>query len=98
MVTPRFLPSTGGVETHVAVAAFEIDHYAGRLRLPRERFVLIPNGADLPKGVPRRPREPLEPPLIASVGRLERYKGHQHVVAALPRILEQRPDARLWIA
>jgi glycosyltransferase involved in cell wall biosynthesis len=82
----------------VAVAAFEIDHYAERLRLPRERFLLIPNGADLPKRVPRRPREPLEPPLIASVGRLERYKGHQHVLAALPRILEQRPDARLWIA
>ena len=82
----------------VAVAAFEIDHYAERLRLPRERFLLIPNGADLPTDVPRRPRRPLEPPLIASVGRLERYKGHQHVVAALPRILEQRPDARLWIA
>jgi glycosyltransferase involved in cell wall biosynthesis len=82
----------------VAIAAFEIDHYAERLRLPRDRFVLIPNGADLPAGVASRPRETPGPPLIASVGRLERYKGHQHVVAALPHIIEQQPDARLWIA
>jgi glycosyltransferase involved in cell wall biosynthesis len=82
----------------VAIAAFEIDHYAARLRLPRDRFVLIPNGADLPARVPSGPRPGLEPPLIASVGRLERYKGHQHVVSALPHILEQRPNARLWIA
>ena len=35
---------------------------------------------------------------IASVGRLERYKGHQRVLAALPHILLSRPDATLWIA
>jgi glycosyltransferase involved in cell wall biosynthesis len=35
---------------------------------------------------------------IASVGRLERYKGHQRVVAALPHVLRTRPDATLWIA
>ena len=33
-----------------------------------------------------------------SVGRLERYKGHQHVLRAMPEILARRPDARLWIA
>jgi glycosyltransferase involved in cell wall biosynthesis len=82
----------------VAVAAFEIDHYGARLRLPSNRFALIPNGSDLPIASPGRRREGLGPPLIASVGRLERYKGHQHVVAAMPRILEQHPDARLWIA
>lgn len=82
----------------VAIAAFEIDHYATRLRLPRDRFVLIPNGADLPAAGPSPRGKRLGPPLIASIGRLERYKGHQHVVAALPHILEQRPDARVWIA
>jgi glycosyltransferase involved in cell wall biosynthesis len=36
--------------------------------------------------------------LIASVGRLERYKGHQRIIAALPAILKQKPDVLLWIA
>ena len=81
----------------VAVAPFEIDLFAAELRLPAERFALIPNGADLPR--PSRPtlRAP-DGTLIASVGRLERYKGHQHILAALPAILKQVPDARLWIA
>ena len=79
----------------VAVAGFEIDRYSSLLRLPRDRFVLIPNGADLP--TPRLGPMPREP-LIASVGRLERYKGHHHAIAALPHVLAKRPDARLWIA
>jgi glycosyltransferase involved in cell wall biosynthesis len=36
-------------------------------------------------------------PLILSVGRLERYKGHQRVIAALPFVLEQRAGVRLQI-
>jgi glycosyltransferase involved in cell wall biosynthesis len=35
--------------------------------------------------------------LIVSVGRLERYKGHQRLITALPSIRQQRPDARLLI-
>jgi glycosyltransferase involved in cell wall biosynthesis len=79
----------------IALAPFEIDVYSQKLRVPRDRFRLIPNGADLPK-----PAAALSngPPLIASIGRLERYKGHQHVIAAFPRILDARPDARLWVA
>src|SRR5262249_10924372 len=38
------------------------------------------------------------PLLVASIGRLERYKGHQHAIAALPVVLRSRPDAQLWIA
>jgi glycosyltransferase involved in cell wall biosynthesis len=41
---------------------------------------------------------PEKEPLIASVGRLERYKGHHRILAALPKIIETRPDVRLWIA
>jgi glycosyltransferase involved in cell wall biosynthesis len=82
----------------VAVAAFEIDLYGDRLHLPRERFVLIPNGADLPAAGSREPPTSPDAPLIASVGRLERYKGHQHVISALPHILDRLPGARLWIA
>ncbi len=80
----------------VAIADFEIGHYAGMLGLPRELFVTIPNGSDLPS-----PSPGLEPPagtLIVSCGRLEEYKGHDLVIAALPLVLRDIPDARLWIA
>lgn len=81
----------------VAVARFEIEDYGRLLRLPESRFVLIPNGAELPS--PPQSAAPRRNGLqIASVGRLERYKGHQRVVSALPQILESRPDATLWIA
>jgi glycogen synthase len=79
----------------VALTPFEVDDYSRRLGIPRERFAVIPNGSDLPAaaaaGVAR------DPSLIASLGRLERYKGHHRVLAALPHVLAQRPDARLWI-
>lgn len=81
----------------VAVARFEIEHYGRRLGIPEARFALIPNGADLP-APPRTSATSSERFQIASVGRLERYKGHHRVLAALPHILETRPDATLWIA
>ena len=80
----------------VAVAPHEVELYARRLRLPKERFVVISNGSDLPledaADVPRQQS------LIASIGRLERYKGHHRVIEALPSLLKIRPDARLWVA
>ena len=35
--------------------------------------------------------------MLASIGRLERYKGHQRVIAALPYVLRAQPDARLLV-
>ena len=82
----------------VALTESELAVMSRRLRLPRDRFVLVPNGSDLPA----RPRVRVPGPdgglLIASVGRLERYKGHQHVISALPAIRRERPGTRLWIA
>ena len=81
----------------VAVAQFEVQHYGSRLRIPETRFAVIPNGSELP--TPSRTPSPRRDGLqIASIGRLERYKGHQRVLAALPHILDRRPDATLWIA
>jgi glycosyltransferase involved in cell wall biosynthesis len=82
-------------ERLIAVARFETELWGKRLQLPADRFVFIPNGADLPR--------PLHTPstdrsLIVSVGRLERYKGHHRIITALPYILQQRPDVHLWIA
>jgi glycosyltransferase involved in cell wall biosynthesis len=80
----------------VAIATFELELYGRLLGVPREAFALIPNGSDLTAGTPP-PASP-QGAQIASLGRLERYKGHQHAIAALPFVLEQIPDARLWIA
>lgn len=84
----------------IAVARFEIDEYGAELGIPARRFVLIPNGVDLPRPAADAARSvpAAAGPLIASVGRLERYKGHQRVLAALPHLLGAEPGVRLWIA
>jgi glycosyltransferase involved in cell wall biosynthesis len=81
-------------ERIIAVSEWEEEQFSRALRLRRSRFALIPNGAQLP-GAGDAPAA--GPPLIVSIGRVERYKGHHHVVAAMPRILETLPDARLRI-
>ena len=81
----------------IALARFEVELYGRRLRLPPERFASVPNGSDLPS-LPPGDAPRVDPDLIASVGRLERYKGHHRVIAALPFVLARRPRARLWIA
>ena len=80
----------------IAVASFEIPLFSKELFITPEKFALVPNGAELPQI--ERPSQGSDGTLIASVGRLERYKGHQHVIAAMPYVLAKRPDARLWIA
>jgi glycosyltransferase involved in cell wall biosynthesis len=81
----------------VAVCAYEVDQFARRLSIDPQRIRLIPNGAE-----PLPVDEDIQTvatgaPLISSVGRLERYKGHHRLVAAMPVLLEIAPDARLVI-
>jgi glycosyltransferase involved in cell wall biosynthesis len=91
-------PLLARAERLVAVARFEVGLYGEELGFRPERFVLIPNGSELELPGQPLPAPPANGTLIASVGRLERYKGHHRVIAALPHLLERRPDARLWIA
>ena len=85
-------------ERLVAVARFEIEQYGAELGLPPEKFVLIPNGTDLAFSESGSSNgQPSGPPAIASIGRLERYKGHHRVIEAFPYVLEQEPEARLVI-
>jgi glycosyltransferase involved in cell wall biosynthesis len=79
----------------VGVSRFEARLFQERLGLPAERFAVIRNGSELP--VAPAPREPNAGTLLVSVGRLERYKGHQRVIRALPIVRRARPDARLLI-
>jgi glycogen synthase len=88
-------PLVQHVRTFVALAEFEIAQYAPRLHVDTDRFVVIPNGSDLPPAAAQD--VPRDRSLLASLGRLERYKGHHRVIAALPHVLARRADARLWI-
>jgi glycosyltransferase involved in cell wall biosynthesis len=79
----------------IGVSEFEADFFSTRMGVPRENFVVIPNGAAMPapsKGIT------VEPNLIVSSGRLERYKGHHRTITAMPDLIRRVPDARLHIA
>ncbi|HJU00618.1 MAG TPA: glycosyltransferase family 4 protein [Actinomycetes bacterium] len=79
----------------VCVAQFEAERFGRILSVPQERFVVIPNGGDLPVPPVDATRAPRT--TILSVGRLERYKGHHRILAALPHIRAQLADARLRV-
>jgi len=81
----------------VAVARFEIDEYGAELGLPPERFALIPNGTDLAFSSNGAKPDREGPPVLATVGRLERYKGHHRAIEALPTVLARHPDATLLV-
>jgi glycosyltransferase involved in cell wall biosynthesis/GT2 family glycosyltransferase len=82
----------------VAVARFEIEVYGGELGLGPEKFALIPNGTDLAFSAATNGGAARDgAPLIATVGRLERYKGHHRVIAAFPEVLRGEPEARLLV-
>lgn len=80
----------------VAVSRFEADLFSAKMRLPRSEMIVVPNGAQLPSGARVDAGGPGEP-LIVSVGRLERYKGHHRAIQAMPRILRRVPGAKLRI-
>jgi glycosyltransferase involved in cell wall biosynthesis len=80
----------------IGVSHFEANLFRDMLDLPAQNFSVIPNGANLPI-VKRNAQQTKNRTLIISIGRLERYKGHQHMISALPQIRAQRPDAQLLI-
>jgi glycosyltransferase involved in cell wall biosynthesis len=77
----------------IAVSAFEAQAFSDGLGIARDRFEIVPNGAELPDGGDAEP----VPGLVVSVGRLERYKGHHRVIEALPELLRSVPEGRLRI-
>lgn len=89
-------PLLGRAARLIAVARFEAEQFASELALPAERFVVVPNGSQVLAAVDAAPVA-AEPALILSVGRLERYKGHQRAIAALPAVLAHCPAARLVV-
>lgn len=94
--TAMLAPLLRRAEKLIAVSSFESKLFQARLRLPPDRFVVVPNGADLPPSEPSSAERTRED-LIVSVGRLERYKGHHRIIAALPIVAQRIPRVRLVI-
>jgi glycosyltransferase involved in cell wall biosynthesis len=79
----------------IALARFERELLIDELSLAPEQVSVIPNGSDLDIPVERSPDG--GPPTVVSIGRLERFKGHHRLVAALPLVLAAEPEARVVI-
>lgn len=77
----------------VCVSEFERDYFRCFLGASREKFVVIPNGTNFedfhnirnwPNIVPHNAK------IILSIGRLERYKGHQYVIRSFSKMKHLR--------
>ncbi len=80
----------------IGVSHFEADYFRQVLKLPTKQFAVVSNGSTLPQiELPMQSND--DEKLIMSVGRLERYKGHQYLITALPAIRRRYPNARLLI-
>ncbi len=82
---------------YVATAKFEFAQFCDWLGLDKSRFMYIPNGSDISLPAGDGPAVPTTPGLIASIGRLESHKGHHRVIAAMPYVLKECPEAQLRI-
>lgn len=81
----------------IGVSHFEANYFRDLLHLPAKQFTVIPNGINLPTSLEQFPPPHPQELLIISAGRLEAYKGHQHLITAMPEILKWQPDAQLLI-
>lgn len=89
-------PLLGHATKLIGVSRFEATYFRHCLHLPPDRFLVIPNGITPPQSSETSVTETI-PPLIVSTGRLERYKGHQRLITALPDVRKVLPGARLLI-
>jgi glycosyltransferase involved in cell wall biosynthesis len=89
-------PLLARAERLVGGSTFEAQFFQSKLNLPRHKFSVIPVTAYLPVIAEPAPESDGRT-LLVSVGRLERYKGHHRLIEAMPRILEQIPNAFLRI-
>jgi glycosyltransferase involved in cell wall biosynthesis len=87
-------PLLKGAMVIVAVSRFEQRMFQKACSLDSSRFRIIRNGGDLPMTTGRTE---VIPGRIVSSGRLERYKGHQRVIEALPIVQRAIPGATLRI-
>jgi glycosyltransferase involved in cell wall biosynthesis len=80
----------------VAVCQFEVEIWSQRLGIDPERIRIIRNGAE-PLPVGASPPKITGSPLVCTVGRLDRLKGHHRLIEAMPALLELEPGAHLVV-
>jgi glycosyltransferase involved in cell wall biosynthesis len=80
----------------VALTEREGEVYRRTLRLPESLLAIIPGGANV-TGLDDAGETAVDPNLIVSLGRAERLKGHQKIVAALPEIAAAHPGIKLRV-
>lgn len=78
----------------IGVSRFEAETLSEQARLRGKPVTVIRNGGTLP---PAPPGAAAVPGRIVSSGRLERYKGHQRVIEALPYVMREVPDAHVHV-
>lgn len=96
-------------ELLVGVSQWETNLFSDRLGLDPGTIRTIPNGVssdrpgvldgvDGPEGIdPTAIPDPDGGPHLLSIGRLQRYKGHQRIIAAMPRLIEADARTRLTV-
>jgi glycosyltransferase involved in cell wall biosynthesis len=87
-------PLLRGATSLVAVSQFEAMTLSKDARLRDKPITVVANGGTLPAPTAYIPAIPGR---IVSIGRLERYKGHQRVIKALPYVIRDIADAHLII-
>ena len=90
-------PAVRAADSLIAVCEYEVDYFSQVLGLPRTRFDLVRNGSDPLPVDPTPPSPASGSPLILSIGRLEKYKGHHRVIGSMAEVRKRRPDARLVV-
>jgi glycosyltransferase involved in cell wall biosynthesis len=78
----------------IGVSRFEAQALTNQARLKERPVTVIRNGGTLP---PPSAGIAAIPGRIVSPGRLERYKGHQRVIEALPHVIHDVPEAHLVV-
>ncbi len=90
----------------VGVSDWETNLFSDRLGLEPGTIRTIPNGVSPNRSGPIEDHERADPlatpdpdggPHLLSIGRLQRYKGHQRIIEAMPRLLEADPRTRLTV-
>lgn len=88
----------------VSVSQFTRDRLVSQFKIPEERLVVVANGVDTRLFYPAEPPSAIidklgikNEKIILTLARVIGRKGHDRVIAAMPKVLEEVPDAKYLI-